>query len=56
MENSSGVGLCIVLTIIFVILKLLHILTWSWLWVLSPLWLVPVVGLVIMFAASSGDK
>lgn len=38
-----------VLTILFVLLKLTGIITWSWWWVLSPLWL-PIVftGLVYL--------
>jgi hypothetical protein len=26
------------LTIVFITLKLCHVIEWSWLWVLSPLW------------------
>ena len=41
MENqshigSAGLGVLGVLTIIFVVLKLLHIIEWSWLLVFSP--------------------
>ena len=45
-NGSSGIGLCEVLTIIFVILKLVGVIDWSWWWVLSPaliglgLWLI----------------
>mgnify|MGYP004536347521 CR=1 FL=1 len=31
-------SLSTLVTIIFVILKLCGVLSWSWLWVLSPLW------------------
>ena len=27
------------LTVLFVALKLIEVITWSWLWVLSPVWL-----------------
>lgn len=27
------------LTIVFIVLKLCNVITWSWLWVLSPLWI-----------------
>jgi len=51
MENKSGqnagVGFCGLLTIVFIVLKLLGKITWSWLWVLSPLW-IPTL-LVIVF-------
>ena len=35
--NSSPV--VSILTITFVVLKLTHVVAWSWWWVLSPLWL-----------------
>lgn len=38
-KRSSGLGLCGVLTIVFVVLKLVGVIDWSWLWVLSPLWI-----------------
>ena len=36
-SGSSGLGLSSVLTIIFVVLKLVGVITWSWWWVLSPI-------------------
>jgi len=42
MENknaSGGVGISTVLTIIFVVLKLVGVIDWSWVWVLSPTWI-----------------
>ena len=41
-------GLLEVLTVIFVVLKLTHLIAWSWLWILSPIWL-PVGAIVILF-------
>lgn len=38
-DNSSasgGLGICSVLTIVFVVLKLTGHVDWSWFWVLSP--------------------
>lgn len=35
--SSGGVGLGGVLTIVFVVLKLVGVIDWSWWWVLSPL-------------------
>ena len=31
--------MCSILTIVFVVLKLTKVITWSWWWVLSPLWI-----------------
>lgn len=39
------IGFCGALTILFIALKLCGTITWSWLWVLSPLW----IGLSIFF-------
>jgi hypothetical protein len=35
--SSSGLGLASVLTIIFVVLKLVGVIDWSWWWVFSPI-------------------
>lgn len=42
---TSNSNFCIFLTIFFVILKLTGTITWSWWWVLSPLWLPFVISL-----------
>ncbi len=44
---GGGMGLPTLLLIIFLILKLTHVIDWSWLWVLSPLW-IP-ASLVVLF-------
>ena len=36
-SGSSGLGLSSVLTVIFIVLKLIGVINWSWIWVLSPL-------------------
>lgn len=36
---SGGIGFTGLLTIAFIVLKLLNVITWSWLWVLSPMWI-----------------
>ena len=38
-SSSGGLGLPAVLTIVFIVLKLVGVINWSWLWVLSPLWI-----------------
>ena len=37
--KSSGIGFLGLLTIVFITLKLCGIIEWSWLWILSPIWL-----------------
>ena len=38
-NNEGGIGFIGVLQIAFIILKLCKVINWSWLWVLSPLWI-----------------
>lgn len=40
-----------ILLIIFVTLKLTHIITWSWLWVLSPIWIYAILLLILFVIA-----
>ena len=45
--KSGGTGFCGLLTIVFIVLKLCGVIAWSWLWVLSPLWIPMVLALLI---------
>lgn len=38
-KTTGGIGFFGALTLIFIALKLCNVINWSWLWVLSPLWL-----------------
>jgi hypothetical protein len=43
-ENSSspapqGISFATLLTLVFITLKLCGVIDWSWVWVLSPLWI-----------------
>jgi hypothetical protein len=38
-SSGGGIGLGGLLTVLFVALKLTHVIDWSWMWVLSPLWI-----------------
>lgn len=41
--------LVIALTVLFIALKLCGVITWSWVWVLAPLWLCALaVGVVLL--------
>jgi hypothetical protein len=52
--SSGGIGFAGLLTVLFIGLKLTGYISWSWWWVLSPLWLPLVVVLGIMALALSG--
>lgn len=41
------IGFAGLLTLIFITLKLLNVIAWSWLWVLAPLWIM--FALVVVF-------
>ena len=45
--SGGGVGFCGLLTIAFIVLKLLGKITWSWVWVLSPLWICALVAIIL---------
>lgn len=47
-SRSGGIGFCGLLTIVFITLKLLGIITWSWWWVLSPIWIPICIVLAII--------
>lgn len=47
---SGGIGFIGLLTIAFIVLKLVGVITWSWVWVLSPLWISAVIYVVIFVA------
>lgn len=39
------------LAIVFITLKLCHVITWSWWWIFSPLWIMGAVVLVVVIAS-----
>lgn len=47
--RTGGAGFGGILTLIFITLKLLGKITWSWWWVLSPIWISLAGGLLIGF-------
>ena len=46
--TNGGIGATSVLTMIFIVLKLIGVINWSWWWVLSPLWIGLILGLVLI--------
>lgn len=45
---GTGIGFCGLLTLVFIVLKLVGVINWSWLWVLSPIWIPTVLVCIIM--------
>jgi hypothetical protein len=48
--SSGGIGFFGLLTIVFIILKLIGKIDWSWFWVLSPLIISIGLGIVLFVA------
>ena len=38
-KSTRGIGFAGLLTIAFIVLKLCGVISWSWVWVLAPLWI-----------------
>jgi hypothetical protein len=47
-SSSSGIGFPGLLTVLFVGLKLTGHITWTWVWVLSPLWISALIALAFL--------
>lgn len=47
MNNNKSLGFGDVLTLIFITLQLCGVIHWSWVWVLSPIWIPIFLGLLI---------
>ena len=45
---SGGIGFFGVLAIVFIVLKLVGVISWPWFWVLSPIW-IPIALMIIGF-------
>jgi hypothetical protein len=48
---SGGIGFGGLLTILFIALKLTHVINWSWWWVLSPIWISPLLVIAFVIIA-----
>ena len=45
-NTRKGISFLGLLTIAFIVLKLVGVISWSWLWVLSPFWIPIVIALL----------
>lgn len=52
---NGGIGFCGLLTIAFIVLKLMKIIAWSWVWVLSPMWICFLICLVAAIVITAVD-
>jgi hypothetical protein len=58
--TAKGIGFTGLLAVAFIVLKLCHVIDWSWLWVLAPIWipiaLVILIGVIFVLYAIIADK
>jgi hypothetical protein len=46
-KTTYTIGFCDLLAVLFIALKLCKVISWSWLWVLSPIWIPLALSIVI---------
>lgn len=51
-EAIGGISFTGLLAVAFIVLKLLGVIDWSWWWVLSPLWIPVVIGILMFIVAT----
>ena len=47
-KYTGGIGFCGLLTIVFIVLKLIGIIDWSWIWVFAPIWIELILVVIII--------
>jgi len=47
-SSSGGISFTGALTVLFIGLKLTHVISWPWIWVLSPIWISLLIGLTVI--------
>lgn len=45
---NGEVGFCGLLTIVFIVLKLTGVISWSWVWVFSPIWISVLISIILL--------
>lgn len=48
-SGGGGIGVVGLLGVLFVALKLIGVIHWSWLWVLAPFWIPLAIALGVLF-------
>lgn len=52
-SSSGGIGFVGLLTILFITLKLMGYIAWSWWWVWSPIWIMAAVVITILLVCGA---
>lgn len=48
-KTSGSIGIPTVLFIVFLVLKLVGVISWSWWWVTAPLWIPFALAVILIF-------
>lgn len=51
---GCSINAVVLLTILFIILKLAGAIAWSWVWVLAPLWMGAILAIVLVVIITLG--
>ena len=46
--TTGGIGFFGLLTIVFIVLKLCKVISWSWVWILAPTWIPLAAGTILI--------
>lgn len=49
--NTGGIGIGGLLLVALIVLKLTNVITWSWWWVISPIWIPAALVISVMIFA-----
>ena len=59
MDKNNNIGamkFCDVLLIVFVVLKLVGVINWSWWWVLAPFWIPTLIAIFLIVAIKIAER
>lgn len=54
--SPSEISFFALLALVFIVLKLCSVIAWSWWWVLAPLWIPFVLGVVVIILIAIFSK
>ena len=47
-SSSKGIGFCGLLAIVFIVLRIIGVIDWSWWWVLAPIWIPTAIAIFVL--------
>lgn len=47
-STASGIAFVVALFLVFLILKLASVISWSWWWVTAPIWMPFAIGMIML--------